>query len=129
MKRTLPGLVLTAAVIFSGTSAYAHHSFSATYLEGQMVTVEGTVTQFMFRNPHSYLHVDAPDSKGAIQSWAIEWAGPNQLGNNGITRDTLKPGDHVIVVGEPSRNAEDHRLRMIKVTRPADGWKWNGAYD
>ena len=126
-----PKLLILAMAVGVSVSwpAYAHHSFQATYLEGKQLTVEGKVTQFLFRNPHSYLHVDAPDAKGTMQSWAIEWAGPSQLGKNGVSRNTLKPGDQVIVVGEPGRNADDHRMRLIKVTRPSDGWTWSGAYD
>src|SRR5215510_4848640 len=120
MRPKLLFLAMAIGVFISVWPVYAHHSFSATYLEGKQVTIEGKVTQFLFRNPHSYLHIDAPNAEGAMQSWAIEWAGPSQLGKNGVTRNTLKPGDHVVVVGEPSRNAEDRRIRLIKVTRPSD---------
>jgi hypothetical protein len=52
-----------------------------------------------------------------------------QLGRQGVTRETLKPGDHVIIVGNPGRNPDDHRLRMVNITRPSDGWKWGGTFD
>jgi len=42
---------------------------------------------------------------------------------------TLRPGDHVIVIGQPGRNPEDHRLRMINIKRPSDGWTWKGTFD
>ena len=48
---------------------------------------------------------------------------------NYLTRETLKPGDHVIITGNPGRNPEDHRLRMRTITRPSDGWKWGGTFD
>jgi len=129
MKRTLLVLAIAAGAVISGGSAYAHHSFAATYLEGQTVKIEGNVVQFLFRNPHSFLHVEAPDDKGVMQTWAIEWGGGGQLGRQGVTRESLKPGDHVIITGQPGRNPDDHRLRMVNITRPSDGWKWGGSFE
>jgi len=119
------------AIVFSlsAGSVSAHHSFAATYLEGQTQKIEGKVVQFLFRNPHSFLHVEAPDEKGTMQLWNIEWGGGGLLGRQGVNRDTLKPGDRVIVVGQPGRVPEEHRLRMMNLTRPTDGWKWGGTFD
>jgi len=123
--------VFAIVVLFklAGGSESAHHSLAATYLEGQTQKIEGKVVQFLFRNPHSFLHVEAPDEKGNMQVWNIEWGGGGVLGRQGVTRDTLKPGDRVIVVGQPGRVPEEHRLRMVNLTRPADGWKWGGTFD
>jgi Family of unknown function (DUF6152) len=125
MKRKLLFLLMAAAFIFAA-AAYAHHSFAATYFEDQTVTVEGKLVQFLFRNPHSFVHLEAPDDKGEVQTWAVEWGGGGQLSRDGISRDTLKPGDHVIVTGNPGRNPADHRIRMRSISRPSDGWKWSG---
>jgi hypothetical protein len=130
MKRTLFALALVAgALVVSSGRAYAHHSFAATYFEDKTQKVEGNLVQFLYRNPHSFVHVEAPDDKGVMQRWAIEWGAGGQLGRQGVTRETLKPGDHVIIVGNPGRNPEDHRLRMVNITRPSDGWKWGGTFD
>jgi len=83
--------------------------------------------QFMFRNPHSFVHVEAPDENGQMQRWAVEWAATAQLKESGVDYESLKPGDHVIVTGNPGRNPADHRLRMQTVERPTDGWKWSGT--
>ena len=120
---------IVVLLTLSAGSVSAHHSFAATYLEGQTQKIEGKVVQFLFRNPHSFLHVEAPDEKGTMQVWNIEWGGGGVLGRQGVTRDTLKPGDRVIVVGQPGRVPEEHRLRMANLTRPADGWKWGGTFD
>jgi hypothetical protein len=125
MKHILPALVFAGALM-AGIPAYAHHSFAATYLEDHEVTLDGKMVQFMFRNPHSFVRVEAPDEKGEMVVWAVEWGGGGQLSRDGITRDTLRPGDHVIVTGNPGRNAEDHRLRMRSIKRPSDGFAWNG---
>ena len=128
MKSKLAVLIFAGASIL-GVRAYAHHSFASTYLEDQKTTIEGDVLQFLYRNPHSFLQVEAKDAKGNMVRWAVEWGGGGQLGTQGINRDTLKPGDHVIVMGSPGRNPDDHRLRMQRVTRPADGWTWGGTFD
>ena len=109
MKRAMLALVL-AAVLLSCITAYAHHSFASTYDESKKITVEGKLVQFLFRNPHSFVHVMAPDEDGTMQRWAIEWGGAGQLGGQGVTRETLKPGDKVIITGNPGRNPADHRV-------------------
>jgi len=123
MKRISIILVLVT-VSAAAVTAYAHHSFPSTYDEGKKVTVEGKLVQFLWRNPHSFVHVMAPDDKGEMQRWAVEWGGAGQLGEQGVTRETLKPGDTVKVTGNPGRNPEDHRLRMITLVRPSDGFAW-----
>ena len=128
MKRYLL-MLLGAAALASAVPAYAHHSFAATYFEDKTQTIEGDLVQFLFRNPHSFVHVEAKDEKGELQRWAIEWGAGLQLNRQGVTRETLRPGDHVIVTGNPGRNAEDHRLRMRTIVRPSDGWKWGGNFD
>lgn len=130
MKHTLLALLVVAGALAFGSRAYAHHSFAATYFEDQKQTVEGDLVQFLYRNPHSFVQVESKDPKtGETIRWAIEWGAGGQLGRQGVTRETLKPGDHVIVVGNPGRNPEDHRLRMISITRPSDGWKWGGTFE
>ena len=129
MKRILLGLVIAVGAFMTAAPAFAHHSFAATYFEDKKMTVEGNLVQFLFRNPHSFVEVEAPDDSGKMVRWAVEWAGGGQLGQQGVTRETLKPGDHVVVVGNPGRNPEDHRLRMVNITRPSDGFKWGGTFN
>jgi hypothetical protein len=123
--------VLTfAGVAFLGVRAQAHHSFAATYNEGDKMTVEADVVQFLYRNPHSFLQLSTKDAKtGKEITWAVEWGGGGQLGSQGVQRETLRPGDHVVVVGEPGRDPEAHRMRMLSIKRPSDGWSWGGTFD
>ena len=121
-------IVLLLVIAFLGAGrAYAHHSFAATYYIDKTQTIEGNIVEFLFRNPHSYIKVEAPDDKGQKQVWAIEWAGGAQLAEERVSRDTLKPGDHVIISGNPARDAASHRLRIQSINRPSDGWKWSGV--
>ena len=128
MKRSLVILIVAAAAL-SGVRAYAHHSFAATYFEDKKQTIEGEIVQFLWRNPHSFVHVNAKDDKGQVQRWAVEWGAGGQLGRMGVARDTLKPGDHVVTTGDPGRTAGDYRLRMRTILRPSDGWRWGGEFD
>ena len=127
MTRTLR-LLIVAGVLAMTVPAGAHHSFAATYFEDKIETVEGDLVQFLFRNPHTFVHVQGPDAGGHMQRWAIEWAAGLQLAGQGVTRETLKPGDHVVITGNPGRNEADHRMRMRSIVRPKDGWKWSGTF-
>jgi len=126
--RRVSYLLLIGAALLWVFEARAHHSFTATYFPDKTVTLDGKVVQFLFRNPHSFVQVEAPGDKGQPVVWAVEWGGGGQLSREGIAKDTLRPGDHVIVTGNPSRNPGDHRLHMQSITRPSDGWKWSGSF-
>ena len=123
MKRYLAVLLVVAASLI-GARAYAHHSFAATYLEDQTVTIEGELVQFLFRNPHSFVHVNVKEKDGTVVRYAVEWGGAGQLGQQNVNRDTLKIGDHVIISGNPGRRPEDHRVRMLTLLRPKDNFGW-----
>ena len=85
---------------------------------------KGELVQFLFRNPHSFVHVMVKEKDGTMVRYAVEWGGAGQLGGQGVTRETLKPGDHVIISGSPGRNPADHRVRMVTLQRPKDGFGW-----
>ena len=127
-RRILARLVAVAGTFGAAGTAVAHHSFSATYLEDREITIEGELVAFMFRKPHSFVHLTAPDAQGEPQRWSIEWAAAAALADQ-VGRNTLKPGDRVVVSGNPGRNPEDFRLRMRRISRPADGWEWAGNFD
>jgi Family of unknown function (DUF6152) len=126
MNRKCLALLATAAVLL-GPSVQAHHSFAATYFVDQEISIDGTLTQFMFRNPHSFVKVMVKDKQGQEQIWSIEWGGGAQLTQEHVTRDTLKTGDHVIVTGNPGRDPTEHRIRLHKIVRTSDGWTWEGV--
>ena len=125
-KFGLRALVIGAALV-CGRHAWAHHSFAGTY-SSETVTIQGTVAEFLYRNPHSAVLVETPGKKGQTITWAAEWVTAGQLSRQGIEKGTLQPGDRVIISGNPSRNSSDHRLRMEGITRPSDGWAWKSTY-
>lgn len=125
MKGKLIILIVVGAFLCGGVAAYAHHSFASTYQEGETIQIEGAIAAFMFRNPHAFVHVMAPDENGETYRWSVEWGGTSQLGGQGVTRTTLKPGDVVIISGTPSWNvSNDHRIKMETLHRNSDGFGW-----
>jgi hypothetical protein len=117
-------LLITAAILLISTAAYAHHSYAATYDTTKEVKVEGTLVQFELRNPHAFVTIKAKDKVGVMQRWSIEWAGVSQLDNAGIKKESLKVGDDIVIVGNPSRVPGEYRLLMVNLKRPLDGFSW-----
>jgi hypothetical protein len=121
---------LCAAVLVLGAGyALAHHSFSATYDSENPIQVEGIVKEFVWRNPHSFLRIDVTEKDGTTKTWALEWGSISQLSKASMTRTTLKPGDRIVVGGEPARDQSSPRMLIQKVTRPSDGWTWTGRVE
>jgi hypothetical protein len=114
-------------VLASGSLVAGHHSFAAHYFEEQSVTVQGTLVEFEYRTPHAWVHLTVTDDRGSRQKYSAEWSNPNRLSRDGITKDTLKAGDMVIVTGAPGRNAGENRIHLKRIERPADGWNWRGG--
>ena len=80
--------------------ALAHHSF-AMFDAGKSQTIEGTVRQFQWTNPHSWLYVTVPDAAGKSDDWAIEMGSPSGMARQGWVPKTLTPGMNVKVVIHP----------------------------
>lgn len=115
---------LFAAAFLAAGLASAHHSFAGTYFLNQEVVLHGTIAEFLLRNPHSFLVVDAPDSAGQMQHWNIEWSPGGLLFQRGIKRDTFQPGDEVTITIMPGKKPEEHRGLVKILRRPLDGFEW-----
>jgi uncharacterized protein DUF6152 len=116
--------LVIAAALLAGSVAYAHHSYGATYDVSKEIKLEGKLVQFVFRNPHAFVHVEAPDQNGVTQRWAVEWSGTTQLGAAGVNSATLKVGDQIVILGRPSRVPNEYRALMVSLKRPSDGFTW-----
>ena len=122
MRRIL--FVVFAAALATATAADAHHSYAATYDVTREITLEGKLVQFVYRNPHSFVHVATAGENGAAERWAVEWSGTTQLGNSGVTKESLKVGDVVVITARPSRVPGEFRALMLRLKRPSDGFTW-----
>jgi hypothetical protein len=101
---TLNGLL--ALLLWSGCgSATAHHSF-AMFDMTKTLTLSGTVTNFEWTNPHSWLWIQVPDGKGGSQLWGLEGQAPGELTRHGWTRHSVNVGDKVSVQIHPLKDGQ-----------------------
>jgi len=122
VKRTL--VILGLGALVAAVPAYAHHSFAKEYDEGRQISLEGEVMSFDLRNPHSWVYFTAKDSTGVVRQYGAEWANRNRLVQAGLSGETLRAGDHVIIAGAPNRTAAEYTVHLKSISRPSDGWSW-----
>jgi len=94
---------IAVVVAVTNVPAVAHHASGPFYDNTKSAEANGVVTRFLFRNPHSFLFLDAPGENGDMVAWEIEMGTALSMSRRGWTPDTIKVGDTVKVVGQPSR--------------------------
>jgi hypothetical protein len=104
MKRILIAILLLIGLM-SAFAVLGHHS-AAGVDRSKTVTVEGTVKQFKWGNPHAWLDVEVPNSKGGADVWSFEMTSPTFLVRAGWKATSVKAGDKVKVVGRPLKNGD-----------------------
>jgi hypothetical protein len=101
-------------VIALAMPALAHHSVLP--FDGEHATIlEGTVTKFVWQNPHTIIEVDVKDSRGGMQHWRIESEAPGLLTRLGWSKDLLKAGDRITTIGARAKSG-DYFMRCQKIT-------------
>jgi uncharacterized protein DUF6152 len=119
MKRGIEVLMLTAVMLVGlAAQAAAHHSpvmFDMT----KSVTIEGTVVEFSWTNPHSSIQMDVANASGQMERWGVEMGSPNSMVKAGWKSTLLKPGDRVSVTVRPLKSGE--RGGMFMSIKLADG--------
>ena len=95
-----------AVLACAATSALAHHSFAAFDLT-KTRDIQGTLKEFKFTNPHSWMVVTVTDEKGETAEWTIEGLSPGALAAKGVKRSAFKPGDKIAVTLNPLRSGEN----------------------
>lgn len=126
MKKAILIAAAAALIPLAAPRAFAHHSFAAEYDGAKAVTLKGKVTNFDWVNPHSWLYIDVSDDKGAAVNWACETAPPNILYRMGWRKDSLKPGDEVVVEGFLAKDGT-HTLNARTVQTPDGRRYFTGA--
>jgi len=122
--------LLTAAIastVLLATAVPAHHAWPAIYKVDESITIEGVVTQFLFRSPHLALMVEVRDDTGEAEQWMVEWGSPRRHLNAGHARDVLKPGDEVTVTGQPAWTPGRKSVRLRSLVRASDGFTLTGG--
>ena len=125
MKRRWMLFALCVALTLSAR-LLGHHNFADYYLEADTIDLEGEVVEFQYRNPHSWIHVEAQDPFGARKVYAGEWVSVSRLERDGITKDFFKMGDRLRIWASPNRNPNDNRIRIKRMERRSDRWRWGG---
>lgn len=97
--------VLMVALLAPIAPAGAHHG-AATFETGKEVTLKGTVTEWIWANPHCFLRFDAKDDTGTVRNWVAETQNPVSMTARGFSRSAFKAGDQVTVTVEPAKNGE-----------------------
>ena len=120
MKRGI--LSVAFGVAISVMPSNAHHSIANAYNTGQEVTIEGAVAQFHFINPHPFVTMDVKQVGGPAQ-WLLEMDNRSELARIGMTSQTLKQGDRIVVTGNPATGG-GQSLYIRRLDRPADGFRY-----
>ena len=118
MKKSVLGGV-AALTLVAVAPVVAHHS-PAAFESEKSVTLTGTIKEFRWQNPHSWIEVLVPNEKGEEVLWAVELTSPTYLIRAGWKSTTLKAGDKVTVVGRPLKSGEPGSAIFTSVTL-ADG--------
>ena len=102
----------------------AHHSLNATYVLDQQQVLRGTVKDFLVRNPHSFIVLNAPDQYSQMQVWQVEWLAAGLLSSQGIHQGTLLPDDELEITIAPGKDPMRHR-GLVKILRKrSNGFEW-----
>ena len=105
-------------LVIAGLPAEAHHSSAPFYDDAQEVEVVGTVLRFNFRNPHSFIFIEAENENGEMVEWEVELGAAVSMSRRGWTRETIKAGDPIRAVGNPSRAPGTFGLCCAELSRP-----------
>ena len=114
--RLLCVFLAAAALLVASAPSFAHHG-TASFDTTRDLTLKGTVTDWIWANPHCFLKFDAMDETGTVRNWAVEVSNPTDMTKRGWARGSFRAGDQVTVNLQPVKNGSPiGRLRTV--TRP-----------
>ena len=115
----MKGKALALGVLLTAVPLFAHHGGTSLYDISKQITVDATVTEFTWTNPHVEIGLDAKDDKGKVQHWILEASSPPVMVSRGWNRKSLQPGDVIKVTFNPATRGANVG-RLIKLIK-ADG--------
>lgn len=125
-------LVLIADLLLAGVPLMAHHGTGVAYDTEKTANLKGTVTEWIWANPHCGILFDVTDEKGNVEHWGAELGNPHALSMSGLSKDILKSGDKITITGHPAKSGAP-RIELQQFTMadgrtlPEKGHKGNGA--
>lgn len=112
-------VIISLALLILSNTVLAHHS-RATFLYDRKVNLEGTITEYSYRNPHIYLTIDVENDEGSVEEWILEANALSTLSKFGWERDSFSEGDQVTVQANPNRDSSRRNVLVDTITK-ADG--------
>jgi len=127
-------LLMLVTLLIASVPLVAHHGTGVSYDPDKLVTLKGTVTEWIWSNPHCGILFDVTDDKGNVVHWGAELGNPHQMSGAGFGRDTLQPGDKFSITGHPSKSGAprmtlDHFVLSNGRVLSGRGVKGNGERD
>ena len=121
-----PLLVTLGILLLAATSLRAHHSYAGFFDPNERtVRIEGTLEDILYANPHVVMKIRATDSTLYTVTWQSAMWVKRQAQ---VVKGTFKRGDHLVIVGAPSRDAESREVTQVReVQRPSDRWSWRNS--
>jgi hypothetical protein len=112
------GVAVAVGLALSRAPANAHHASAPFYDDTKSVEAVGTVERFIFRNPHSFLFINGPNADGETVEWEVELGAAVSMRRQGWTPETIRAGDPIKAVGQPSRAPGTYGICCAQITRP-----------
>ena len=119
MKRLLTFFVLVAALSMVAAPVFAHHGRGQTYAMDTELTLKGTVSEVVWRNPHVLIYMAVEGENGEVVNWAFENGGVSQLAREGYHRNSVQAGQEITAIVHPARNGAPTSI-VVKIIL-ADG--------
>lgn len=119
MNKILTFFVLVATLSIVAAPLFAHHGRGQTYAMDTELTLKGTVSEVVWRNPHVFIFVEVEGENGDVVNWAFENGGVSQLAREGYHRNSLRVGQEITAIVHPARNGAPTSI-VVKVIL-ADG--------
>ena len=116
-------LLLVSLIAIVLPLAHGHHSIAGAYDSSSSFKIEGVVAEFRFVNPHPFLIVDVKTATGSLEKWKLEMDNRRELSGIGMSENTFKPGEQIVVVGQLARE-QPQGLYIRRLDRPADGFRY-----
>jgi hypothetical protein len=111
-RRTLVLTVLTLSMIAASVGPIAAHHSTVPFDSTKQTTLTGIVKEFDWTNPHTWIWINVPNDKGGMDLWGVEGMSPNYLGRRGWTKNTIKPGERITIVGRPMKDGSKAAMFM-----------------
>jgi Family of unknown function (DUF6152) len=111
-RRILVLALVTLSLFAASVGPIAAHHSTVPFDSTKQTTITGIVKEFDWTNPHTWIWINVPNDKGGVDLWGVEGMSPNYLGRRGWTKNTIKPGEKITVVGRPMKDGSKAAMFM-----------------